>query len=269
MTNRERYSSTGVLGEGGALGDEHWLSFPSRDDPLYDVAFVRLRAIRSATDRAAARQPGQGLGLLLAVELDDQLLLDRVSMTCAGREAWTRMRIRLGMTSSHAGTVRSPASARAMTNGVSSSEFGADLDDVVLAHAVARDVDLVAVDRDVAVADELAGHVARLGEAGAVDDVVETATRGCAAGSRRSCPGDGWPPRSSRGTASRGRRRCARTSASRASAAGTRCPWCGRGRAHPAGRDGSRSGTSADSHLAPLRKSFIFSRRQRLQSGPV
>ena len=61
----------------------------------------------------------------------------------------------------------------------------------------------------------------------------------------------GWPPRSNRGTAFRVRRRCGRTSASPASAAGTRCPWCGRGRAHPAGKGGSRSGTSGTRTCCP------------------
>ena len=45
-------------------------------------------------------------------------------MTWRAGSAWTRMRIWFGMTSSQAGTVRSPASARATTNGVSSTEFG-------------------------------------------------------------------------------------------------------------------------------------------------
>src|SRR5690606_19569218 len=50
-----------------------------------------------------------------------------------------------------------------------------DVDDVGLLHEGRRDVDLLAVDPDVAVADELAGHVAGLGEAPAVDHVVEPA----------------------------------------------------------------------------------------------
>src|SRR4051794_26596059 len=48
-----------------------------------------------------------------------------------------------------------------------------DLDDVVLGHPVARDVDLDPVDEEVAVPHELAGGVAGRGEAGPVDDVVE------------------------------------------------------------------------------------------------
>src|SRR5690606_6229375 len=51
----------------------------------------------------------------------------------------------------------------------------AHLDDVVLANPVGRDVDLAAVDQEVTVPHLLAGGVARLGEAGAVDHVVEPA----------------------------------------------------------------------------------------------
>ena len=79
-------------------------------------------------------------------------------------------------------------------------------------------------------------------------------------------PSGGSPPRSSRGTASPARRKCARTSASRASAAGTRCPWYGRGHAHPVVR-ADLDGALRRSHFAPLRNSLVFSRRHRLQSG--
>jgi small subunit ribosomal protein S4 len=41
-----------------------------------------------------------------------------------------------------------------------------DLDDVVLGHPERRDVDLATIDQEVSVADQLASHVARLGEAG-------------------------------------------------------------------------------------------------------
>jgi len=49
-----------------------------------------------------------------------------------------------------------------------------NLDLVAGLHAVARDVDLVAVNADVAVIDELAGGRAALGEAEEVNDAVET-----------------------------------------------------------------------------------------------
>src|SRR5215469_14593360 len=53
--------------------------------------------------------------------------------------------------------------------------LGDDLDDDVLADPVGRDVDLLAVHREVAVPHQLAGHVTALGEAGPVDDVVQAA----------------------------------------------------------------------------------------------
>src|SRR6266700_1565213 len=54
-------------------------------------------------------------------------------------------------------------------------ELGHYLDDVVLADPVGRDVDLLAVHREVAVPHQLAGHVAALGEAGPEHDVVQAA----------------------------------------------------------------------------------------------
>src|SRR6478609_666532 len=51
----------------------------------------------------------------------------------------------------------------------------AHVDDVVIGDLEGRDVDLLAVDLEVAVHDELAGLAARPGEAGAVDHVVEAA----------------------------------------------------------------------------------------------
>src|SRR6476620_742728 len=50
----------------------------------------------------------------------------------------------------------------------------ADGDDVVLLDPVGRHVDAHAVDQEVTVGHELAGHAAGAGQAGAVDDVVET-----------------------------------------------------------------------------------------------
>src|SRR4051812_6148406 len=51
----------------------------------------------------------------------------------------------------------------------------ANVDDVVLRHPVAGDVDLDTVDGEVAVADQLASHATRAGEPGAVHDVVQAA----------------------------------------------------------------------------------------------
>src|SRR6476646_10466500 len=75
---------------------------------------------------------------------------------------WTRIRIRDGMAASH-------DERRHL------QRLLAHVDDVVLADLERRDVDLAAVDPEVAVHDQLAGVAAGAGEAGAVDDVVQAA----------------------------------------------------------------------------------------------
>src|SRR5262245_46888345 len=112
---------------------------------------------------------------LLRVELDDQLLLDQRVDLLADRE----------LVHEDAHAVRAdaqPRRDRAVAGGGAGhlvrkqvARLLADLDDVVLAHAVRRDVDLAAVHHDVAVAHLLAGRVTRLGETSAVDHVVEPA----------------------------------------------------------------------------------------------
>ena len=98
---------------------------------------------------------------------------------------------------------RSPASLRARSRtAVVFSDLSLHVDDVVLRDAVAGDVDLHAVDGEVAVADQLAGHATRAGEPGAVHDVVEPALQDLEqvlAGLARVTR---WPLRSSDGTAS-------------------------------------------------------------------
>ena len=54
-----------------------------------------------------------------------------MSICCRTGSWWTRMRIRSGRTSSQAGTTRSPWVSRATMNGVVSSDFSRDVDDVV------------------------------------------------------------------------------------------------------------------------------------------
>ncbi|CAB4565603.1 unannotated protein [freshwater metagenome] len=49
-----------------------------------------------------------------------------------------------------------------------------EIDDVECAHSIRRNVDLLAVDQEVAMAYELARHIAALCEACAIDDIVET-----------------------------------------------------------------------------------------------
>src|ERR1700733_7717405 len=110
---------------------------------------------------------------LLRVELDDQLFLD--------------LRVDLGpdrqRVDQDAHLVRDhlePGRHDALADlGLRDDERGHvaglahHLDDVVLADPVGRDVDLLAVHREVAVPHQLAGHVAALGEARAEHDVVQ------------------------------------------------------------------------------------------------
>src|SRR5579859_6873022 len=110
---------------------------------------------------------------LLRVELDDQLFLD--------------LRVDLGpdrqRVDQDAHLVRDhlePGRHGALADlGLRDDErghvagLGGHLDDVVLADPVGRDVDLLAVHREVPVAHQLAGHVTALGEARAVHDVVQ------------------------------------------------------------------------------------------------
>src|SRR4051812_2536804 len=114
-------------------------------------------------------------GLLLRVVLDDELLLDRdVDLRPDGE-----------LVDQDAHPVREdlhprrddPLAVRLARDDERGRLEGLllDVDDVVLADLVRRDVDLVPVDLEVAVNHELAGVAARAGEPGAVDHVVETA----------------------------------------------------------------------------------------------
>src|SRR3954468_20146955 len=114
-------------------------------------------------------------GLLLRVVLDDQLLLDRDVDLLTDRE----------LVDEDAHPVRErlhPAGHDPLAVGLTShDERGRlqrlllDVDDVVLADLVRRDVDLLAVDLEVAVHDELTRVPTGTGEPGPVDHVVEAA----------------------------------------------------------------------------------------------
>src|ERR1700761_2815477 len=112
---------------------------------------------------------------LLGVVLDDQLLLDLGVDLGPDRELVDEDAHLLGHDLKPRGNaalagLRAGDDHRGQLKGL-----GRDLNDVVLAHAVRRDVDPAAVDQDVPVPDQLAGHVPALGEPGAVDHVVEAA----------------------------------------------------------------------------------------------
>src|SRR3954463_1066933 len=185
MTKRERCSQRGSSVSGGRRGESIVFLLQVLRRPPYDAVrgwcWRRRASVRPPEPSAPSQGPtpceawrgGEGVLLLLGVELDDQLLLDRRVDDLPGRDAvhedaqlvaddlqprrdGTLAGARLGDLERHQGL-----------------RLVGDLDDVVLAHAVRRDVDLAAVDPDVAVPDQLAGHVAGLGEAGPVHDVVQ------------------------------------------------------------------------------------------------
>ena len=95
---------------------------------------------------------------------------------CARTGSWcTRTRIRVGMASSHAGTIALAVGLASHDERGHLQRLLAHVDDVVGGHLEGRDVDLLAVDQEVAVDDQLAGVATRAGEPGAVDHVVEAA----------------------------------------------------------------------------------------------
>src|SRR4051794_32630453 len=110
---------------------------------------------------------------LLGVELDDELLLDRRVDDLPLREG-------VHEDAHLRGDDLHPRRCGARTGELPRDDVGrqladllADLDDVVRADPVGRDVHLVAVDEHVPVADGLTGRIPGLGEPGAVDDVVQ------------------------------------------------------------------------------------------------
>src|SRR3954466_12442571 len=111
--------------------------------------------------------------VLLRVQLDDQLLLDRGVDDLPGREVVHEDAHPVG----DAPQPRRHGPAAGLGAGDDERRHlharRTHLDDVVLADEERRDVDLLAVDQEVAVLDELARHVTAVREAGAVDDVVE------------------------------------------------------------------------------------------------
>src|SRR5436190_14912098 len=128
-------------------------------------------AARATAPPAPAGPPRPGE--LLRVELDDELLLDLGVDDLPGRQAVhqdlqlagdrlqpRRYRLRAGLGGRH--------DERRQVAGLLPY-----LDDVVVADPVRRDVDLLAVDQEVAVLDQLPAHVPGLRVPGPVDHVVQ------------------------------------------------------------------------------------------------
>src|SRR6266498_1910271 len=139
---------------------------------LLDVGVARYMTTHGwASPPCSPQEPGSGCAgtgpwastteglrpcVLLAVELDDQLFLDLRVDHLAGRQ---RVHKDLHLAGDRLQPRRNGPAARL---GVGDHErrhlarLLADLDDVVLAHPAGRDVDLLAVDQEVAVLDQLA-----------------------------------------------------------------------------------------------------------------
>src|ERR1700761_330101 len=117
----------------------------------------------------------RGSSFLLRVVLDDQLLGEWHLDLGALRKLVDQDALLL---TDHL----QPARDRAVTRGLASDlerhgvqRLALDVDDVVLRHPIAGDGHLDAVDREVAMADQLTGHPARPGDPGAVHHVVQPA----------------------------------------------------------------------------------------------
>ena len=98
-----------------------------------------------------------------------------VSIWARAGSWWIRTRILSGMTSIQAGDGPLTGLGAGHHHRGQLGRLRPHLDDVVLGHPVGRDVHLLAVDQEMAVPDQLAGHVPALGEAGPVHHVVQAA----------------------------------------------------------------------------------------------
>src|SRR6266508_919475 len=111
---------------------------------------------------------------LLGVELDDELLLQRHLVLVPGRHREDR---EPGLTGAQLEPARLGPAGLELDRLVDvevAAHLLLDLDDVARLHLVGGDVDLPAVVRDVGMAHELPGLVARAGQAAPVGDVVQT-----------------------------------------------------------------------------------------------
>src|SRR5919107_1668773 len=162
MTNRERNSSTDSSERVGRCAMSTGCFLPGAD--LYLTA--------------PTEGPGAGASggvLLLGVELDDELLLDRDLDLLTHRELVDQDPHPVGDDVHPAGN--EPLAERLAGHDERShlQRLLPHVDHVVLRDLERRDVDLLPVDQEVAVGDQLAGVAAGPGEAGAVHHVVEAA----------------------------------------------------------------------------------------------
>src|SRR5919112_386697 len=164
MTNRERNSSTDSSERVGRCAMSTGGFLPGAD--LYLTAPTEGPGAAGCRPRRVS---------LLGVELDDELLLDRDLDLLTHRELVHEdpHPVRLDV---------HPAGDQPLAEGLAGHDerrhlqrLLPDVDHVVLRDLERRDVDLLAVDEEVAVVDQLARVAARPGEAGAVDHVVQAA----------------------------------------------------------------------------------------------
>src|SRR3954451_9942125 len=162
MTNRERVSSTASSDRAGRWEVSTYVSFR-----------CGVRYLTPNVTRPGHARPGRGYRSL-RVELDDQLLGDRGVDLRPLRQGVDEdaQRVRHDLQPSGDRTV--PEVLLGHHEGQHVPGLVPDVDDVVLRDPVARDVDLLAVDQEVAVPHELAGLTPGLRQAGAVDHGVET-----------------------------------------------------------------------------------------------
>src|SRR5215218_1914359 len=173
MTNRERDSVIVSSVRVGRCAMSMVLLQVLRRPP-YDAVRGVVRAPADICPSAGAgRAVVQFRCCLLRVELDDQLLLAGGVDHLASRDA-VHEHAQLAADDLEPRRDRTLAGLRlGDLERQHRARLLGHLDDVVLAHAVGRDVDLAAVHPDVAVAHQLTRHVTGLGEAGPVDHVVQ------------------------------------------------------------------------------------------------
>src|SRR4051812_17337306 len=174
MVNRDRFSlSDSSVRDGRWEMSTYFLQKIGR--PLYDATTVALRTAPAepAPRLSGVHGGGAPVGLLLRVELDDQLFLN-LRVDDLARRQRVHQDLQLGRNRLQPRR-HGPAARLGLRHHERRQVAGLlpDLDDVVLAHPVRRDVDLLAVDHDVAVLDDLPRHVARVRVPGPVDHVVQ------------------------------------------------------------------------------------------------
>src|SRR6266536_2502600 len=166
ITNRERNSSTCSSVRAGRWAMSIFVPFR---DARYMTVAIFVTAKRAPVARSAT--------LLLRVKLNDELFLNLRVDLCARRE---RVHEDSHPLRHHIEPGRDLPLTRLRAGDEERRELTgllANIDDVVVGDPVRRDVHLLAVDQEMAMAHQLAGHVAALRETRAVHNVVQPALK--------------------------------------------------------------------------------------------